>query len=70
MNTIRTILFIVIVVAMFVAIISMAFGLSYGETEKSYKRADVCVYIFMGAWCVMLIAFMGLLYITELNINN
>ena len=55
---------------MFVAIISMAFGLSYGENEKSFKRADICVYIFMGAWSVMFLAFMALLYITDMNINN
>lgn len=67
---IRVILFIVILVAMFVAIISMAFGLSYGESEKSFKRADICVYIFMGAWSVMFLAFMALLYITDMNINN
>lgn len=67
---VRTILFIVILVAMFVAIISMAFGLSYGENEKSFKRADICVYIFMGAWSVMFLAFMALLYITDMNINN
>lgn len=67
---VRTILFIVIVVAMFVAIISMAFGLSYGENERSYKRADICVYIFMGAMVTMFVAFSALLYVTELNINN
>lgn len=67
---IRTILFIVILVAMFVAIISMAFGLSYGENEKSYQRADICVYVFMGAMVAMFVAFMGLLYITDMNINN
>lgn len=67
---IKTILFIVIVVAMFTAIIAMAFGLSYDESEKSYKRADACVYIFMGAWSVMFLAFMALLYITDMNINN
>lgn len=63
-------MFIVIVVAMFTAIISMAFGLSYGETEKSFKRADICVYIFMGAMVTMFVAFMALLYTSELNINN
>lgn len=67
---IKTILFIVIIVAMFTAIISMAFGLSYGENERSYKRADICVYVFMGAMVTMFIAFMALLYTTELNINN
>lgn len=67
---IRTILFIIIVVAMFVAIISMAFGLSYDENEKSFEGADICVYIFMGAWSVMFLAFMALLYITDMNINN
>lgn len=67
---IRTILFIIIVVAMFVAIISMAFGLSYGENEKSFKRADICVYVFMGAMVTMFVAFMALLYTSELNINN
>ena len=67
---IKTVLSVVILVAMFVAIISMAFGLSYGENEKSFKRADICVYIFMGAWGVMFLAFMALLYISELNINN
>lgn len=66
----KTILFIIIVVAMFVAIISLAYGISYGENEKSYKRADACVYIFMGAWGVMFLAFMALLYITDMNINN
>lgn len=67
---IKTILFIVILVAMFVAIISLAYGISYGENEKSFKRADICVYIFMGAWSVMFLAFMALLYITDMNINN
>ena len=66
----KTVLFIVILVAMLTAIISLAFGLSYGENEKSYKRADACVYIFMGGWSVMFLAFMALLYISELNINN
>lgn len=67
---IKTVLFIVIVVAMFTAIIALAFGLSYGESEKSYKRVDACVCIFMGAWGVMFLAFMALLYITDMNINN
>lgn len=67
---IKTVLFIVILVAMFTAIISLAFGLSYGENERSFKRADICVYVFMGAWSVMFLAFMALLYVSELNINN
>lgn len=67
---IRVILFIVVVVAMFTAIVAMGLGLSYGETSKSYKRADACVYIFMGAMFVMFCAFSALLYFTEINMNN
>lgn len=67
---IKTILFLIIVVAMFVTIVAMGFGLSYGENPKSYKRADACVYIVMGSMFVMFCAFMALLYTTELNINN
>lgn len=67
---IRTILFIIIVVAMLVTIFAMGFGISYGENEKSYKRADACVYIVMGSMFVMFCAFMALLYVSELNINN
>ena len=67
---IRTILFIVILVAMFVTIFAMGFGISYGENEKSYKSADVCVYVVMGAMFTMFCAFCALMYITELNVNN
>lgn len=67
---IKTILLIIVVVAMFTAIGAMALGLSYGEDQKSYERADICVYIVMGAMFVMFVAFMALLYVTELNINN
>lgn len=67
---IKTILFIIIVVAMLVTIFAMGFGLSYGENERSYKQADICVYIVMGSMFVMFCAFMALLYISELNINN
>lgn len=67
---IKTILFLVIVVAMLVTIVAMGLGLSYGETPKSYKRADVCVYVVMAGMFVMFVAFMALLYVTELNINN
>lgn len=66
----KTVLFIIVVVAMFVTIISMVFALSDCESEKSFKRADICVYIFMGAWSIMFLAFMALLYITDMNINN
>lgn len=68
---IRTILFIVVLVAMFTAILAMGWGLSYGETEKNIdRRADVCVYITMGAMFVMLCAFGVLLHLTEINMNN
>ena len=67
---IKTILFFVVIVAMLVTIVAMGFGLSYGETEKSYKRADVCVYVVMAGMFVMFAAFMALLYVTELNIHN
>lgn len=67
---IKTILFIIIVVAMFVTIFAMGFGISYGENEKSYKQADICVYIVMGGMFVMLCAFGTLLYLTEINMNN
>jgi len=66
----KTILFIIVLVAMLVTIFAMGFGLSDGETEKSYKQADICVYIVMGGMFVMFCAFMALLYVTELNINN
>lgn len=67
---IKTILFIIIVVAMFVTIFAMGFGISYGENEKSFKRADICVYIVMVAMFVMFCAFCALMYVSELNINN
>lgn len=66
----KTVLFIIILVAMLVTIFAMGFGLSYGENEKSYKQADICVYIVMGGMFVMFCAFMALLYITDMNINN
>lgn len=67
---IKTILFLIVVVAMLVTIVAMAWGISYGDNPKSYKRADVCVYVAMAGMLTMFMALMALLYVTELNINN